>query len=425
MDGQAHETFTHRVGRLLRADRAFAVGDGLMGKLLARAPQALLDMLDARLTEGGVTAVLPDGTQRRCGYRAPGPDATVVLHNWRPIRRLMIGGHVGWAKAYIDGDWDSPDLAALFELFTLNRKALGEATHGKGLLRTINRLAHGLRANTRAGSRKNISFHYDLGNAFYQEWLDPTMTYSSAIYAEGDNSLEQAQVRKVRRLLDSIGLKAGDHLLEIGCGWGALAEIAARDYGARVTGVTLSQEQFDYATARIANAGLSDLVTFEIRDYRDVNGTFDHIASVEMFEAVGERYWRTFMDKVHSLLKPGGKAGLQVITIDEETFHSYRRSADFIQTYIFPGGMLPSVPVFRRTAEAAGLAWDNAAFYGQHYARTLNEWGEAFAKAIQDGRLPKAFDETFQRIWTYYLTYCEGGFRAGGIDVMQVALARR
>ncbi|MFC3714158.1 class I SAM-dependent methyltransferase [Sphingoaurantiacus capsulatus] len=406
---------------LVRADGRFLLGGGLLARLLAPGFERGLDRIDKGLAAGTMDATLPDGRTRRLGGRAPGPHAEITLRNWMPLIRVITGGSAGFARSYFDGDWDSADPTQITWLFMLNRHALGATDRGHPLLRWLNKRLRGLQENTREGSRRNISFHYDLGNDFYAAWLDETMTYSSAVYAEGDD-LAAAQRRKVRVLLDRLDLKPGDHLLEIGCGWGSLAEIAAAEYGARVTGLTLSAEQLAYAEARIAKAGLSDKVDFQLCDYRDVKGQFDHVASVEMFEAVGERYWRPYMDTVRRVLKPGGRAALQVITIDEDIFEDYRLGSDFIQTYIFPGGMLPSEPRLRAAAEAAGLRWDGADAYGQDYARTLHEWRDRYDAARTEGRLPPGFDARFDKIWRFYLMYCEGGFRSGGIDVVQVTL---
>lgn len=412
-----------RARRLLLADRGFALGDSLLGRLMALSIEPLIRMLDQRLQHGRLTARLPDGSVRHIGGHNPGPNAEVRLNSWRPARRYMLGGTLGWSRSYIDGDWDSPDLTAIAELFTINRHTLGQSQKGTQGNRLINRLAHGLRANTRRGARRNIAFHYDLGNDFYAAWLDTGMTYSAAIFADGD-TLEQAQTRKMRRLLDSLGAQPGERMLEIGCGWGGLAEMAARDNGLQVVGLTLSRAQLDYARTRMARAGLSDRVRLHLTDYRDIEGSFDSIVSVEMLEAVGERYWQTYMDKIFSLLRPGGRAAIQVIVIDDAVFETYRRGADFIQTYIFPGGMLPPLARLQDAARRAGLAWRAADRFGQDYAKTLHCWHERFAHAVERGLLPAGFDERFQRLWRYYLTYCEGGFRAGGIDVVQLLLEK-
>jgi cyclopropane-fatty-acyl-phospholipid synthase len=419
----------NRVRAVNEAATGFVTGDGLLGWLWARGPQKIVNQLNKRIRQGSLRVHTPDGQLIEIGGHAPGPHGEVILKNWRPARRLVIGGHTAFATSYIDGDWDSPDMASLFEVFSLNRNVLSNTIRGAFLSRILNGLKHAVRANTQEGSKKNIQFHYDLGNAFYAQWLDPSMTYSSAIFADGDNCLESAQTRKYRRLLDMLDAKPGERVLEIGSGWGGFAELAARERGLHVTGVTLSEEQLAYAQNRIAKAGLSAQAQFHLTDYRDIDparhgGLFDHVVSIEMFEAVGEQYWQTYMDKVRDVLRPGGRIALQIITIDDAIFEAYRKGADFIQTYIFPGGMLPSVGRLKTAVQTAGLDWARHDSFGPHYARTLRLWLESFEKTLADGKLPAGFDEKFQRIWRYYLTYCEGGFRGGGIDVQQVALVK-
>jgi cyclopropane-fatty-acyl-phospholipid synthase len=281
-----------------------------------------------------------------------------------------------------------------------------------------------LRRNSKPRARANIAFHYDLGNDFYRAWLDPGMTYSSALFAGPDEPLERAQERKLRALLDRLDLKAGQRLLEIGCGWGSLAELAARDYGVHVTGLTLSAEQKAYADERLRHAGLGDRASIELKDYRDVRGRFDAVASVEMVEAVGQDYWPSYLQTIARVLKPGGRAALQLISINEALFDRYAASADFIQTYVFPGGMLISEPRFQAIAELAGLSWRDRKGFGPDYAETLKRWRERYDAAVEEGRLPAGFDPRFHNLWRYYLMYSEGGFRGGGIDVAQVTLAK-
>jgi cyclopropane-fatty-acyl-phospholipid synthase len=417
---------------LVSADRAFATGGGFLAalatRLVAGGFHPLLDRIDAGLLEGGIQATLPDGSTRLLGGRAPGPTPIVNLHSWRSLVRLATSGSVGWYKAWQLGEWSSPDPVPLFDLFMRNGESLGSAARAKGAFRLVNWIAHRLRANHKARARRNIEAHYDLGNDFYRAWLDPGMTYSSAVFADPISAaepLEEAQERKNRLLLDRLGLEPGQHLLEIGCGWGGLAEIAAGDYGVRVTGLTLSRAQKDFADARLAAAGLSDRVSIELTDYRDAEGSYDAIASVEMVEAVGEEYWPAYLESIARLLKPGGRAALQLISIREPLFEAYRTSADFIQTYVFPGGMLVSEARFRTIAEEAGLEWHDRKGYGLHYAETLRRWRESYDEAVAKGRLPNGFDEPFHQLWRYYLMYCEGGFRGAGIDVAQVTLERR
>ncbi len=413
---------------LVSADRAFATGGGWLAHAAARIVgggfHRLLDRIDAGLAEGGIEATLPDGSFRLLGGRAPGRVPVVRLHSWRALVRLATSGSVGWYKAWALGEWSSPDPVPLFDLFMRNGESLGDAARAKGLFRLVNRFAHAFRANDKGRARRNIEAHYDLGNDFYRAWLDESMTYSSAVFESADEALEAAQARKIRLLLDRLELKPGEHLLEIGCGWGGLAEIAARDYGVRVTGLTLSREQKVFADARLAAAGLSDRVSIELTDYRDAGGSYDAIASVEMVEAVGEEYWPAYLQSIARLLKPG-RAALQLISIREPLFEAYRSSADFIQTYIFPGGMLVSEDRFRRIAEAAGLSWEDRKGYGLDYAETLRRWRDNYDGAVREGRLPAGFDEPFHQLWRYYLMYCEGGFRGGGIDVAQVTLVKR
>jgi cyclopropane-fatty-acyl-phospholipid synthase len=414
---------------LVSADRGFATGGGLLARLLGGSFGYVLDRIDEGLREGGIDAILPDGSRRLLGGRAPGPMPVVRLHSWRALVRLMSSGSVGWYKAWEQGEWSSPDPVPLFDLFMRNGESLGDTGRAKGLFRLVNRAAHALRGNDREGSRRNIAFHYDLGNDFYRAWLDPGMTYSSAVFAAlpplAEETLEDAQARKLDLLLDRLALKPGDRLLDIGCGWGSLAEIAARDHGTHVTGLTLSEEQKAWAEQRLAKAGLGDRVSIRLEDYRDAEGRFDAVASVEMVEAVGEDYWPSYLQSVARLLKPGGRAALQLISIRDCLFESYAANADFIQTYIFPGGLLVSEPRFRAIAEQAGLEWRDRKGYSLHYAETLKLWRRRYDEAVEQGRLPAGFDEPFHKLWRYYLMYCEGGFRGGGIDVAQVTLVRR
>jgi cyclopropane-fatty-acyl-phospholipid synthase len=305
-----------------------------------------------------------------------------------------------------------------------NAAHLQDIARAKGPWRAVNWLAHRLRANSPSRARRNIAHHYDLGNDFYAAWLDAGMTYSSAVFADPGDTLEAAQAHKVRLLLDRLDLKPGQHLLEIGCGWGGLAEIAARDYGVKVTALTLSAQQKAYADGRLAHAGLGERIAVTLTDYRDVAGRFDTIASVEMVEAVGQEYWPAYLGSIARLLKPGGRAALQLISIRDDLFDRYAANADFIQTYIFPGGMLIGEARFRALAEAAGLEWRDRRGYGVHYAETLKRWRARYDAAVAAGTFPAGFDEAFHNLWRYYLMYCEGGFRGGGIDVAQVTLVK-
>ncbi len=411
---------------LVAADRGFATGGGVLARLFGGGFRQILDRIDTGLVEGGIDATLPDGSRRILGGRKPGPMPIVHLRSWRALVRLISSGSVGWYKAWALGEWSSPDPVPLFDLFMRNGESLGEVARAKGIWRKLNRLAHLLRRNSKAKAKANIAFHYDLGNDFYSAWLDGSMTYSSAMFGEGmAGPLEEAQERKIRALLDRLDLQPGQRLLEIGCGWGSLAEIAARDYGVSVVGLTLSAEQKAYADARTARSALSDRVSIELVDYRDADGQFDAVASVEMVEAVGQDYWPAYLQTVARVLKPGGRAALQLISMKDELFDHYAASADFIQTYIFPGGMLISEPRFQAIAELAGLSWRDRKGFGLHYAETLKRWRERYDLAVAEGRLPAGFDERFHGLWRYYLMYCEGGFRGGGIDVAQVTLVKR
>jgi cyclopropane-fatty-acyl-phospholipid synthase len=417
---------TDRGRHLVAADRTFATGGGLLARLLGGGFRQVLDRIDGGLARGAILATLPDGSRRRIGGRAPGPEPVVRLHSWNALVRLMTSGSVGWYKGWEQGEWSSPDPVPLFELFMLNGETLGNTARAKGLFRLVNRIGHRLRDNDRRRARDNIAHHYDLGNDFYRAWLDPSMTYSSAIFADlaGGEPLEAAQARKIRLLLDRLDLKPGDRLLEIGCGWGSLAEIAARDYGVRVVGITLSEAQKAFAEERIAAAGLSRQVEIRLQDYREVGGTFDAVASIEMAEAVGQDYWPAYVGSIARLLKPGGRAALQLISIREALFDGYAANADFIQTYIFPGGMLVSETRLAALAAEAGLSWQDRRGYGLDYAETLKRWRARYDAAVAEGRLPAGFDERFHHLWRYYLMYCEGGFRGGGIDVAQVNLTK-
>lgn len=308
----------------------------------------------AHLPRGTLTITTPDKRVFKVGGGQTGPDAAVVLHNWNLPRRAFSGGTIGLAESYMDGDWESPDVATFLELFVVNEQVGEDLAGGSNwFMNTVQRLRHWLNENTRTRSRKNISAHYDLGNAFYREWLDPTMTYSSALYGEGANDLESAQTAKYRALARNIGITPGSKVLEIGCGWGGFAEYAAREVGAHVTGLTISREQFEYATQRMQKAGLSDKVEIKFQDYRDEKGKYDHIASIEMFEAVGEKYWPVFFGKVKDCLNPGGSAGMQIITINDKSFDRYRKRPDFIQRYVFPGGMLPTPEKLKNLARTS------------------------------------------------------------------------
>jgi cyclopropane-fatty-acyl-phospholipid synthase len=407
---------------LVKADRGFAVGGGIVARLVSPAFQRVLDHLDSRLPQGGIEVILPNGRRRRIGFEAPGPTAIVKINSWMALVRLATSGSVGWYKAWALGEWSSPDPVPLFELFSLNAIALGEAGRAKGPFRWINALAHRLRDNAPAKAKANIAAHYDLGNDFYAAWLDPTMTYSSARFASPDEPLETAQLRKIALLLDRLELEPGQRLLEIGCGWGSLAIGAARR-GVQVVALTLSEQQKAWAEAKAAEAGLAQLIDIRLQDYREIEEQFDAVASVEMVEAVGMRWWGAYLDSIARNLKPGGRAALQFISIDHRLFAGYAASADFIQTYIFPGGLLLDEPRFAELAKDRGLSWDDREGFALDYAATLKIWRQRYDNALAQGQLA-GFGEQFHQLWRYYLMYCEGGFRGRMIDVAQVTMER-
>ncbi len=380
--------------------------------------------LAQRIEFGQLSLVLPDGTNRVfTGNRHL--DVRAVLNIRRPdaVRKVLLGGTTGFGEAYINGDWDTPDLYSLLKLALVNEPILGSQVQGVGAVMWLERLRHRLRANTQRGSQRNIAFHYDLGNDFYELWLDPGMTYSSALFNAPEQSLEDAQNAKCRQLAELLDLQPGHEVLEIGCGWGGFAAMAARDYGCRVTAITLSREQQDYARKRLHEAGLADRVDVRLQDYRDVKETYDRIASIEMLEAVGEEYWSTYFDVLRDRMTPSGVAGVQVITIEDSRFEQYRHGTDFIQRHIFPGGMLPSPTILSRHIEEAGLKLTDEILFGESYAETLGIWQRRFQHSWpQVGDL--GFDDRFKRMWEFYLAYCEAGFRTASIDVGQYRIVR-
>ncbi|MCE7901190.1 MAG: class I SAM-dependent methyltransferase [Gammaproteobacteria bacterium PRO9] len=383
----------------------------------------LIRGLLSRIDQGQLTLVLPSGEQIEHRGHHPGPSATLVVHRWRGIRKLAGQGDLGFAEAYIDGDWSSPDLTALLELAARNIERLDSRLSGLLPVRLLNRLRHLLRMNSKPGSRKNISFHYDLGNAFYQCWLDPGMSYSSALYEDPGQTLEKAQEAKLERIVDLLDVGGGERVLEIGCGWGALALRLARS-GCHVTGITLSAEQLVFARQRADQEDLARNIALELSDYRDTKGTFDRIVSIEMLEAVGEAYWPLYFKTLQGRLKCGGLAVLQVITIDKTRFETYRRSADFIQRHVFPGGMLPTREIIVEQAGSANLDLVATQGFGLDYARTLYEWRKRFLASWPKIR-EMGFPDRFRRLWEYYLCYCEAGFKARTIDVGFYVLAKR
>lgn len=380
----------------------------------------------ARLIRAGkLNLVLPDGSTHFFEGAEPGPSATIMVRDAKMVAKLAFGGSLGLCEGYLDGMWDSPNVTDVLRLGTANEQAFDAMLRGKPWARFASWMMHKLRPNTRNGSRKNIAEHYDLGNDFYAEWLDGSMTYSSALFTKGENDLQAAQLEKYRRLCRTLEIKPGMTVLEIGCGWGGFAEVAASEFGAIVTGITLSTEQLAFAQERMKKSGLTDKVTLKLEDYRDTKGQFDRIASIEMFEAVGEEYWPVYFQTVRDRLTPGGKAGIQVITIADRFFADYRKTADFIQRYVFPGGMLPSPTRLREEVARAGLNLTDSFWFGRDYAETLARWQASFQAAWDKiTGLSAQYDERFKRLWEFYLGYCEVGFDAGWTDVGQIVINR-
>ena len=405
---------------LIESGRRFARKPGLLARLVAPGFAKVLGRIDAALTSGALHSLLPDGTRRTLGGRAPGFECEVHLRSWNALVRLASNGSVGWYQAWAAGEWWSPDPVPLFALFMQHAGRLGDTARAKGPFRAALKLAHLVNRNTPAGAQKNIAAHYDLGNDFYAAWLDPTMSYSSAL-AVGEDGLEAAQRRKMAAIVQRMGLTSvHQRALEIGCGWGALAaQIYDRLEDFSVWAISLSRDQLRYAREHRQGE-----IFFRQKDYREMAGQFDAIASVEMVEALGRENWPVFMDCLARNLAPGGRAALQFISMRDDLFEAYAASADFIQAYIFPGGLLIRTSEFRRLAEARGLAWRDQVDFALDYAETLKAWRANFDRAVAGDRLPPGFDASFVDLWRYYLMYCEGGFRGGGIDVHQVTLVK-
>ncbi|WP_427967456.1 class I SAM-dependent methyltransferase [Altererythrobacter sp.] len=406
----------NRGGQLLSGGDRFARKPGLLARLVSPGFRKILDRVDAGLERGSLLAHLPDGTSRLLGGRAPGVEAELTLKDWRGLLRLATSGSVGWYQAWEADEWESPDLVSVFAVVSQNAAPLGDVGRAKGPFRLAAHFAHRFNRNSKSGARRNIQAHYDLGNDFYRAWLDPTMTYSSARFDGGDD-LEQAQRAKWEALSRRIGEPAT--VLEIGCGWGSLAN-HLQQRGAQVTAISLSDEQLAWARES-QHPGID----FRKQDYRDTSGQFDAIVSVEMVEALGREYWPTFMDCVARNLKPGGRAAIQYISMQDDLFDAYAASADFIQAYVFPGGLLIRSSEFRQLAEERGLSWEDEDGFGLDYATTLAQWRKNFDAAVTEGRLPDGFDDRFVGLWRFYLDYCEGGFRGGSINVHQVTLVKR
>ncbi|MFW2586772.1 class I SAM-dependent methyltransferase [Sagittula sp. SSi028] len=375
------------------------------------------------MEKGRLDMVLRDGRRFRADGAAPGPVAEVHLHDDDIFGRLIREGDLGFCEAYMDQSWTSPDLMAFLDLVHANEDSLFDGFPGQGLVRVWEKFRFWMQRNTKRQARKNISHHYDLGNDFYSLWLDETMTYSSALFETGQESTEKAQIAKYKSMVDQMGAKPGDHILEIGCGWGGFAEYAAKERGLRVTGLTISKEQLAYAQDRMKRAGLTDMVDLKLQDYRDERGQYDGIASIEMFEAVGEKYWPVYFETVRERLKPGAHATLQIITLQHKRWEVYRRGVDFIQKYIFPGGMLPSPEILRGEVERAGLQVVRSLEFGESYSQTLRRWHDTF-NDHWDEISNMGFDDRFRRMWNFYLASCAATFHSGNCDVTQITIQR-
>jgi cyclopropane-fatty-acyl-phospholipid synthase len=395
----------------------------LQGFYYRRQVRFLLAIL-SNLHCGRLTLTLPDGSQHQFSGAMSGPDSDLTIHTESALRRLLHDGKMGFCEAFMDGEASSQSLPTLIELAVLHDKYLEDALKTSIFRQAGLRLFHMLRRNNKLGSAKNIAHHYDIGNSFYEAWLDPTMTYSSAVFDSETDDLTTAQLNKYKRLAELADIQPGDRVLEIGCGWGGFAKFVSKHIGAHVTGITISQAQLAYAKASLAEAGLQNKVDLKLMDYRDLQGRFDKIVSIEMFEAVGQAYWPVYFDTISRMLKSGGRAVIQSITIDHDAFQSYRDQPDFIQRYIFPGGMLPSMPMLQSPVAQAGLELVAENGYASDYARTLQEWRARFLAAWPSLAGDK-FDNRFKRMWELYLAYCEGGFRAGMIDVKQILLMHK
>jgi cyclopropane-fatty-acyl-phospholipid synthase len=377
----------------------------------------------SKLRCGTLDVTLPDGRQVRLGGVEPGPAASMTIYGYGFASRLVNGGDIGVAEAYLHGEWDTPDLTQFLYLFCVNHDLIQAMLGDNPMMRFVQIVRHWFNRNTRRQAKRNIYAHYDIGNAFYSAWLDPSMTYSSAIFEDGTQDLTAAQNNKYRRLAEAIDLQPGHKVLEIGCGWGGFAEYAAKNYGAHVTGLTISREQRDFAQKRIQDAGLTGQVEIKFQDYRDERGQYDRIASIEMIEAVGEQFWPQYFSQLRDRLLPGGLVGIQAITIQDKFFQAYRREVDFIQRYVFPGGMLPSPEILKSLGDKFGVPVVRERIFGLDYAKTLATWRDNF-RAAWPSLTPLGFDDRFRRLWEYYLAYCEAGFLSGNIDVRQVVFAK-
>ena len=386
--------------------------------------EALLDKWLSRIEAGELRAVFPSNFQKVYSGGQVGPTADIQINSWKLVPRLLLSGDMGLAESFLSGEWKTSNLTKLILLGDINERALGNAVTPSKFINLIEKLRHQRRDNSKRGSRRNIAAHYDLGNEFYSHWLDNSMSYSSALFTDFGEKLEVGQNRKYQRLAKALKLKEGDQVLEIGCGWGGFAEIAAKEYKCNVVGITLSNEQAKFAQRRMKENQLSNLVDIRIEDYRDVQGSFDKIVSIEMFEAVGEEHWRNYFETIKTRLKPGGLAGIQSITIANEFFETYKRRPDFIQKYIFPGGILPSEDKLNSAVSSAGLKILDDYYFGKSYAETLRRWQSTFEQKWDDIK-NLGFDEKFQKMWRYYLSYCEAGFETGHINVGQILIGSK
>ena len=386
--------------------------------------EALLDKWLSRIEAGELRAVFPSNFQKVYSGGQVGPTADIQINSWKLVPRLLLSGDMGLAESFLSGEWETSNLTQLLLLGDINERALGNAVTPSKFINSIEKLRHQRRDNSKRGSRRNIAAHYDLGNEFYSHWLDNSMSYSSALFTDFGEELEVGQNRKYQRLAKALKLKEGDQVLEIGCGWGGFAEIAAKEYKCNVVGITLSNEQAKFAQRRMQENQLSNLVDIRIEDYRDVQGSFDKIVSIEMFEAVGEEHWRNYFETIKTRLKPGGLAGIQSITIANEFFETYKRRPDFIQKYIFPGGILPSEDKLNNAVSSAGLKILDDYYFGKSYAETLRRWQSTFEQKWDDIK-NLGFDEKFQKMWRYYLSYCEAGFESGHINVGQFLIGSK
>ncbi len=376
-----------------------------------------------RITWGSLSVIVPDGRRFEFRGATPGRHGIIHIYDFSVLNKLKRQGTLGAGEAFFEGLWDSPDVTALLEVIVRNEESFDEIFSAGKILRPFQRFYHYLKRNTKEGSKRNIMAHYDLGNDFYAQWLDSSMTYSSALFDDRSPDLQSAQENKYRSLANRLDLQPHHTVLEIGCGWGGFAEYAAREIGCTITGITISPEQHKYACNRIKAAGLNDKVTIQLQDYRDCEGEYDRIVSIEMLEAVGLEYWPAYFQTLKARLKPGGRAGIQVITIEEKSFEFYKTKMDFIQRYIFPGGMLPAASALRSEVAQAGLRWADNITFGKSYGQTLEMWRERFLNAWPTIH-SLGFDKRFRRLWTYYLCYCEAGFRAGSIDVTQITVEK-